>query len=219
MNALRDNPKPANVARVLDFPGFYESTLSAALDDAEQMEHYNLLEDHPELDDTAVGEAFYEHSTYQTGFDHIARAYVEWLNHVLDDTGVVLAFESMTSPREYNFTTDALYVTVNDPLRMLMGTRPASLNAVIEEQFTSRSGFISFYPCDPAEWRAKPLSEWDHNELGALLTAFLRQRMDEKDLDQYAMLEYLQEDFQHAVDEQTDWPALHATLEIADETV
>ena len=218
MNALRDNPKPANVARVLDFPGFYESCLTSALDDAENMEAYNLCETHPELDEAKVHEAFYEHSTYQTGFDHIARAYVDWLNHVLDGTGIELAFESMTSPREYNFTTDALYVTINDPVRLFADTNVGSLNAVIAERFTSGPGFHSFYSNDPDDWRAKPLDEWDHNELGALLTAYLRQQLDEKDLDWYDMLEYMQEDFYSAVDEQTDWPALHNTLGIADET-
>ena len=211
---MKDTPRPNNIARVLDFPGFYESILSAALDDAENMEAENIAEAHPELDRPAIGDAMYKHSDYRKGFDAIARASVDWLNHVLEGTGIELTFDSMESPREYNFTTDALFVTVNDPKLLLLRTRPSNLDAVIKERFTSGPGFHSFYSNDPDAWRAKPLDEWDHNELGALLTACLRQRAQEKDLDQHDMLEYMQEDFYSAVSDQVDWDALHAALGI-----
>lgn len=211
---MKDTPRPNNIARVLDFPGFYESILSAALDDAERMEAEHIAENHPELDETAICDALYQHSDYSKGFNAIARANVDYLNHVLEDTGIELAFDSMESPREYNFTTDALFVTINDPVKLYADTNTASLNAVIKERFTSGPGFHSFYSNDPDAWRAKPLDEWDHNELGALLTAYLRQQAEEKDLDQYDMLEYMQEDFYSAVSDQVDWDALHATLGI-----
>ena len=211
---MKDTPRPTNIARVLDFPGFYESILTAALDDAENMEAENLHEQYPELELQVIHDALYEHSDYGKGFDAIARASVDYLNTLLQDTGIELAFESMESPREYNFTTDALFVTVNDPKLLLLRTRPSNLDAVIEEHFTSGPGFHSFYSNDPDAWRAKPLDEWDHNELGALLTACLRQQAEEKDLDQDSMLEYMQEDFYSAVSDQVDWPALHATLGI-----
>ena len=214
-DAMKDDPKPTNIARVLDFPGFYESCLTMALDDAERMEVENIAENHPEpADESAIYDAFYQHSNYSKGFDAIARASVDWLNHVLEGTGIELAFDSMESPREYNFTTDALFVTINDPVKLYADTNTASLNAVIKERFTSGPGFHSFYSNDPDAWRAKPLDEWDHNELGALLTAYLRQQAEEKDLDQHDMLEWMQEDFYSAVSDQVDWDALHATLGI-----
>ena len=212
--SLKDDPKPTNIARVLDFPGFYESILTMALDDAENMEVENLHENHPELDIELIAARMYDHSDYGKGFDAIARASVDWLNHVLEGTGIELAYDSMESPREYNFTTDALFVTINDPVRLYADTNVASLNAVIKEQFTSCPGFHSFYSNDPDAWRAKPLDEWDHNELGALLTAYLRQQAEEKDLDQDCMLEWMQEDFYSAVSDQVDWDALHAALGI-----
>ena len=215
--SLRDNPMAANVARVLDFPGFYESVLSAALDDAEEQLVYNLNEDHPELDSDGIRSALYDASTYATGFRMIAKDSVDWLNHVLDGTGINLTFESMESPREYNFGTDVLFVTVNDPKLVLLRTRPSNLDACIREHFTSGPGFHSFYSNDPEVWRAKPLDTWDHNELGALLTACLRQVAEDKDIDQYDMLEYMHEDFNAAVDAQTDFTKLYAALGIKDE--
>ena len=213
-NALRDDAKPANVARVLDFPGFYESLLSQALDDVEEREVEHIVETHG-LDETTVAEAFWTHSEYAKGFHLIARDSVDWLNHVLEDTGIVLAYESMESPREYNFSTDALYVTVNDIELLASLTDPAKFEATIKEHFTSGPGFHSFYSNDIEAWRAKPYAEWDHNELGTLLTAYLRQVAEDKGLDDsYHMIEWMHECFQQAVDDQVDWTALHAALGI-----
>jgi hypothetical protein len=212
MNSLRDNPKPANIARVLDFPGFYESVLSEALDHAENMMVENLIENYELPDEPSPYEACMDASTYATGFNLIARANVDWLNHVLDDTGIVLAYESTESPREYNFSTDALYVTVNDPALLLSLTDTPKLNATAAEFFTSRSGFHSFYSPLVDTWGE--LAEWDHNQLGALLTTYLRQVAEDKGLDENDMLEWMQEDFDQAVDEQTDFTLLYAALGI-----
>lgn len=212
--AMKDTPRPANIARVLDFPGFYESVLSEALDDAENMEVENIAENHPEPELQAIRDAMYRHSDYSIGFKAITEAYVDWLNHVLDNTGIVLAFDSMESPREYNFTTDALFVTINDLALLVRRTDPAMLEAVIKEQFTSRPGFISFYSNDIRDWRVKPLDKWDHNERGALITAYIRQRMEQEGVTNDDMLEWMQDDFNAAVDAQTDFTKLYATLGI-----
>lgn len=41
----------------------------------------------------------------------------------------------------------------------------------IKKRFTSYDGFISFYSNRIEDWLDKPLTEWDHNELGTLLYA------------------------------------------------
>lgn len=210
--SLRDDPKPANVARVLDFPGFYESILSQALDDVEEREVEHIAETHG-LDETTVAEAFWTHSEYAKGFHAIARDNVDWLNHVLDDTGIVLTYESMESPREYNFSTDVLFVTVNDPALLYSLTDTPKLNAVAAEFFTSGPGFHSFYSPLVDTWGE--LAEWDHNQRGALLTAYLRQVAEDKGLDDsYRMIEWMHECFQQAVDDQVNWTELHAALGI-----
>lgn len=87
-------------------------------------------------------------------------------------------FESMDSPREYNFTTDRVYAHIplavmRHILRQSKAEGHATLARVIADNFTSRDGFSSFYSNDAADWLAKPLQDWDHNELGHLLMAGL----------------------------------------------
>lgn len=217
MNALRDNRMQPLTACVLDFPGFYESCLSQALDDAENMEAENVLETHPDLDLHDVHTALYRHSKYGKGFQYIAEAYVNWLNHLLEDTGIEVVFESMQSPREYNFTTDRLFVVLRPEHLPLLRAKvdEERFAKTIRDNFTSRDGFLSFYSNDITEWRSKPIDEWDHNELGTLLTTFLQQQAEEKDLaDPYDVIEWMQDDFYSAVQEQLNWFAFCAELGI-----
>lgn len=93
-----------------------------------------------------------------------------------DRASIGMTFESMDSPREYNFATDRVYgnipaLTMRRLFKRSRDDDHATLAEVIRERFTSRSGFISGYSNDLETWLAKPLAEWDHNELGTLLIA------------------------------------------------
>ncbi|MDE3023040.1 MAG: hypothetical protein KGI54_14525 [Pseudomonadota bacterium] len=95
-----------------------------------------------------------------------------------DQPSIGLTFESMDSPREYNFTTDRIYASVPVfVLRKLFKRsreeKHRTLAAVIKKRFTSYDGFYSFYSNDLGDWLNRPLAEWDHNELGTLLIAAL----------------------------------------------
>lgn len=95
-----------------------------------------------------------------------------------------LVFEEMTSPREYNFATDRVFCqismrTVQALFRMSKAESHSRLEACIKARFTSRDGFISHYSNRLCDWLEKPLSDWDHNELGTLLRALLPEDSDE----------------------------------------
>ena len=79
------------------------------------------------------------------------------------------------SPREYNFTTDRIFIKLpaKEIRRIHKATEPEVLAEVAAEEFTSRSGFISFYSPDVESWG--PLKTWDHNQRYCLLTAYARQ--------------------------------------------
>lgn len=159
-----------------------------------------------QLDAGEYGTILFNVSSYDIAYRKIAGWYAAALDHLLGETfgysvqdkrkwynfetkemteqsymrpSIRATFESMDSPREYNFTTDRLYAEI--PLGMMYllfrksrAENHATLAAVIAERFTSCDGFISHYSRHLADWMEKPLADWDHNELGTLLIAAMR---------------------------------------------
>lgn len=109
-----------------------------------------------------------------------AKAYAEAF---LEKFAIAGTFESMASPREYNFTTDRIFATIEpaELARIRTLTHDDALEAVAREWFTSRSGFLSSYSNDWHDWG--PVETWDHNQAGALLQAYANQETGE-DFDQ-----------------------------------
>jgi len=85
---------------------------------------------------------------------------------------IKLSFESMTSPREYNFETDKIFCEISYPdvKKLYRFLDKEKLRATIKDYCTSYDGFISFYSNDLDLWCEKPLLHWDHNEVGMLFT-------------------------------------------------
>ena len=168
------------------------------------------------LDDGERGELLFSATDYRVIHDAVARSYLSAFDDVAGETfgfskvatadrydwkakrtrrvkirqdTMQAEFEEMTSPREYNFTTDRLFASV--PLYLMQRLFKLSrdvghvtLEGIIGERFTSRSGFISHYSNRLAAWVGKPLTDWDYNELGTLLLA----AFELKGLDQEAII-------------------------------
>lgn len=148
-------------------------------------------------------EMFMRHTSYDIAYRHLAAEYAASVDYMLGEafdmtakakrhgwnatTGkperqtynrpsVRAKFEAMTSPREYNFQTDRIFMDfpasfVRKMFAISKAEKHETLSKVIEGRFTSRSGFSSFYSNDLEDWICKPVSDWDHNELGTLLIA------------------------------------------------
>ena len=130
--------------------------------DCDEQEYYQNLAD-----------IFYSNVNYRQVFEEYAKSYVDILR---DLTGLKsLTFEELSSPREYNFSTDRIFVSIsrNDVAKMLFNVRQ-ELKTQIQESFTSRSGFISFYSNQLSDW--SKIDEWDHNQIGTILTAYLKKK-------------------------------------------
>lgn len=154
------------------FSGFYNSLHDAQLNQAlEQMFSATGCQVNSRL----FNEAF---NAVDWGFVHVsyARAYVDAF---AEEFGVKLSFESLRSPKEYNFTTDLVFAEISeDEVRRLFDEADKSLlTAITKEQFTSRPGFISFYSPDWSTWG--DVLEWDHNQVGALLLALVGEEFDQ----------------------------------------
>lgn len=162
------------------FPGFYESFLDHFIDQEIEYEMEG---------DGKPGDKYYrpkktweevdQYANYSAAHRAIAQA---WVETFASDAGLDMEFEEMVSPREYNFTTDRVFATFGKKtLDKLKSVRNSNIFAeVVKKHFTSRSGFISFYDsdCDSGKW-VKPVEEWDHNQLMALIEAYIIARVDD----------------------------------------
>ena len=149
----------------IPFDGFYQSVTDAMIDSEIENYIYNKQEENSDYND---------YPDYRVNFDYLAREYVKayqsWMKEN-DYPTIALEFESMVSPREYNFTTDRIFCYVGfsdiDKLYSLF-IECEDAQKIINDTFKSRDGLVSFYDDFCHEWKTKPLAEWDHNELMVL---------------------------------------------------
>jgi len=176
----------------LPFPGFYESWYSQAIDWEEESfaEHeaeYKQVEDGvPEerrLDAREICNILLDVTNYSLCYREIAENYVSAFSVYLDtELGITLPleFETMTSPKFYNFETDRIFAympaeKVRELREMVDGLH---YRKVVEDRHTSRDGFSSFYSANLETYLEKDDDEFDHNELETLLIACINTKLD-----------------------------------------
>lgn len=165
--------KPETFSSFVPFAGFYYSQHCNVVDSTES----RMFHDPNGNPYQNLADIFYEHVSYRTVYREYAKMYVDCLREMTDLGSI--KFEEMTSPREYNFQTDRIFVSLsrNDLAKMLRSVRGRSLNDEVAKRFTSRDGFFSFYPNKVRNWPR--ISEWDHNHVGAVLSAYLKGKFPE----------------------------------------
>jgi hypothetical protein len=132
------------------------------------------------IDSNDVWQAYFDSTDYSACYRSIAKAYAESLVDFMENElgfKSKACFESMDSPREYNFSTDRLYLFF--PWKELQAMRrelpKEKLQEAIADRFTSCDGFISFYKNELEEW-PRSLRDWDYNQLGTLFGAWIEWR-------------------------------------------
>lgn len=151
----------------LPFAGFYGSQHDAELDYAIEAMFSN------EQGDPNPGLAARVTNTCHWSVVHWAYA-KEFAKSYCERVGIRDArFESMDSPKFYNFETDRLFIQLplEEVQRLRRETSTASLDRAAAERHTSRSGFISFYSPDWRTWG--DVASWDHNQLQTLVEAYV----------------------------------------------
>lgn len=154
----------------IPFAGFYESLHSSMISDTENQ----MFSDDNGNENTGLTSALFEICKHRQVFEKYADNYVKSFAEVFKIPS--LMFEELKSPREYNFTTDRIFCTIDieDVKRihatLLDGEGWAVFVEKAKEMFTSRSGFASFYNPDIETWGE--LEDWDANQLGCLLAAW-----------------------------------------------
>jgi hypothetical protein len=169
------------------------------------------------LDSGDYAELFFDCMDYRKAHLLLAQRYCASFDHLASDEigfPLGLRYESLDSPRFYNFGTDHLFAFISEEtIGRLFDLSAAEyhsrLATMIAERFTSYNGFASGYPNDLDSWLAKPLADWDHNELGTLLIALLPTKIQRDVEDNMGK----SEDFQDAFEAAMDWPKFEAAVE------
>jgi hypothetical protein len=204
------------IESTIPFPGFYESILSGELDSVEDMEIENMMEDKWDgLEAEQIRDVLVSNMDYKGACADLAEAYVsrfeDWLNEELD-LDIHLDFSTMYSPREYNFTTDRVFVNISrsDLAKLYRRVGRQVVRDEAKKHFTSRSGFISFYSSDISDWG--PIREWDYNQIGMIFEAAAHVIDQYRDED-LAIYYRMSEDFYQAYSGNVDWGAVERDLQ------
>ena len=167
----------------IPFSGFYYSPHDGALDDALA----SIFSD----DNGTARHALVCKARDATDWGRVQNSYsAGYAAALAAEFNLPLQFESMKSPREYNFSTDSIYCTISaeDAARLFDTCDKTLLAKIARETFTSRDGFASFYDPDFTKWG--DVLTWDHNQLGALIRAHVTEQ--NPDFDHWAEFELME---------------------------
>ena len=164
-----------------NFHGFYDSLHNSKIEDAEA----STTQD-PDGDPIpALADIAWMNLNYRKVFEGYAKLYCENFGELYK---IPVRFETLDSPKEYNFTTDRIYAHISlSTVKRIRGLTPDSTLAIaIKERFTSRDGFSSFYANDlqDPEWQV-PIEAWDANMICTLLEAYISQEYSEDEIHQH----------------------------------
>jgi hypothetical protein len=182
----------------IPFDGFYESFICDDIDYqiGQQIEWdsdiYDLNEDEQQIlwdSYLSVNRSYF----YNQIAKDYTNFYIEILNRRLKGFSLKAEYNLLTSPREYNFETDRIFIDIEknhaiDFIKYIIKNYKKEFENKIKERFTSRSGFNSFYKNSLDTW-TQDYSEWDHNQIGTCFELF---DLEEEDIN-YLLREYLSE--------------------------
>ena len=165
----------------IPFDGFYNSYISSDIEHqiGQQIEWdtdiFDLNEDEQQiLFDNYL--SVNNSSFYNEIAEHYTDLYIDALNERLEGFTLKAKFNLLTSPREYNFETDRIFIDIEknhaiEFIKYIIKNYKKELENKIKERFTSRSGFWSHYKNGLDLW-TKDYSEWDHNQIGTCFELF-----------------------------------------------
>lgn len=193
------NRLPKKYTACLPFSGFYDSLWSSVSDrEIENMAEWEAFEKQNEVgtpselrlaesDFTQALNGCFDYAKFKRD---MSAAYVDVFKDYLENEfGVVadIEFEALDSPREYNFTTDRIFVKLDrvSLARIYKAARKlGNFDETIKKRHTSYDGFASYCTNDVDCWKIKKPSEFDHNEIETLFQAILA-NCDDWELDLY----------------------------------
>jgi hypothetical protein len=179
---MEENNTMSKIEIQIPFSGFYESLHDSFIDDAVD-EHFNY--NHETGEDIELDDKFYD-AKWSADIDwgKIHQGYAKaYVGEFGDKFGLDLEFAELTSPREYNFSTDRIFAKISEEqlnkLRKEVEAHKKWADC-IREKFTSYDGFSSNYSNDSEdeEWTAEVLDECQY---GVMLDFWIEHISDESE--------------------------------------
>ena len=153
----------------IPFSGFYDSIHSSNI---EYELDNNIFTDRESgmINNDRLSELAYDAIDWNELHLDYAREYVDNFNNKFD---LNLVFESMDSPKEYNYITDRIFCEINKKQlkQLVKQTSKENLDKQAKVMFTSCDGFASFYDNNYLTWGE--IETWDFNQLYCLLIAWI----------------------------------------------
>ena len=211
----------------IPFQGFYDSIWDSMFDsETTSFIEYEVGEnqlDTPKelrLDKSDFCDAIINAQNYKALKKSVAPKYVEYLQLYLKDElslDIKLSFDSLTSPRFYNYETDRIFANISlTNVRKLFAVskrdKHDNFRKKISHKFTSYDGFISSYPNDLQSWLNKPIAHWDHNEVGTLLIAVMDLLDDSSDVAEMNINRDWPDSGCSEWEDSIDWPKYEADI-------
>jgi hypothetical protein len=171
--------KTQKVTSTIPFQGYYGSDIDSFIDSHIEYEIENIKEeykpDEKQLETIANG---FMSTNVNSFYNNLSKEYAEEFIFLLEnEIGFKLnaSFESLESPKEYNFSTDRIFIELSESkaiefVNYILKNHKEELEDLIKKRFTSQSGFISFYPNSLEAW-GNPI-DWDYNQLGTCFEIF-----------------------------------------------
>jgi hypothetical protein len=171
------------------FPGFYNSIYEP--DESSEMERINEQREAAGLEPAKFEDFAFDYREYEKEVGKGVCAYQE---KTLRGIGLncSLEFVEIDSPKEYNFRTDKIVANIKcswpELRKMWLSLDKDDVQAILNENHKSRSGFISFYPHQYEKWIEYTSKTVDHNVLCTMLECIILLHED-ADFDELSMYE------------------------------
>lgn len=161
------------------FPGFYGTGFEYDRE-SEDIEYYN----EENKTDLSYDDFEWDYSEYH---NRVAKSFINRLESELRQfLPIKIGFQRISSPKEYNFANDSIYIAVSLSLPRLIGLikdKKEEAAQYFKDKYTSCSGFISFHSPNIENWlNKKYILEKPEHRIGALLDCLCSIEIDRDDI-------------------------------------
>lgn len=190
----------------IPFDGFYESYSSEKIEEVlgiSDNDYYSWNQENPKGEEETDEQysdrrdAYFDKIRDESDYLAIKQEYCKaYVDAFAEDNGIALTYESLSSPREYNFTTDRIFceITPEEVKRLVSLLDREKFAEYVKENFTSCDGFSSFYSNNADEWKIDDTESLDHNQIGAIIECLTAEHIAERNKN-YPYIAELMEDF------------------------